>query len=222
MRLRARLATLLTKSALAAVLVGGVAALAFVELSEEVIEGETAALDEAVSHWLRRWDSETLGALLAAVTTLGSTWVIVVVVALGAAWSWRRGSRETAAVVTAVGISAGGLNWLLKWIFQRPRPSIFPDALVASGYSYPSGHTMASAAVYGVIALAIWRLAPRARWPAVIVATALVFAIGLSRVYLGVHWATDVVAGLAAGVAVFVAGAQAPRVLRTPPSTPPT
>lgn len=214
MNLRSRVAVLLTKSALAAILVGGLAVLVFVELTEEVIEGETAALDEAISHWLRRWDSDTLGALLSAITTFGSTWVIVPVVALAALWSWSRGSREMAAVVVAVGVSAGGLNWLLKWIFRRPRPTIFPDALTASGYSYPSGHTMASAAVYAVVALAVWRLAPRARWPAAIGAAALVFFIGLSRIYLGVHWATDVVAGFAAGLAIFVGGALAPRVLR--------
>ena len=92
------------------------------------------------------------------------------------------------------------LNILLKNLFERSRPDLF-QMVEAAGYSFPSGHAMVSLCLYGMIAFLISRQIPRWQWRLAVVtfATVLVAAIGLSRVYLGVHYPTDVVAGYFAG-----------------------
>jgi undecaprenyl-diphosphatase len=99
-------------------------------------------------------------------------------------------------------IGGGALDWALKTIFQRDRPS-FPDAFVhVGGYSFPSGHSMGSLIGYGMLAYVIAH-STRGRRIDVIVAVCaavLVLAIGFSRLYLGAHYLSDVLAGFAAGM----------------------
>ncbi|WP_439588866.1 phosphatase PAP2 family protein [Hydrogenophaga sp.] len=98
---------------------------------------------------------------------------------------------------------AGGavLNRVLKQIFERVRPEHDHGFAVADGYSFPSGHTSGAVVVYGMLAYLCIRLLP-SRWhvPAVLLATAFAFSTGWSRVFLQVHWASDVVAGFASGL----------------------
>lgn len=97
---------------------------------------------------------------------------------------------------------AGLLNRLLKQIFERVRPVHEHGFAQADGYSFPSGHTSGSMVVYGMLAYLCLRLLPP-RWhlPCVLLASAFAFSIGWSRVILQVHWASDVVAGFAFGIA---------------------
>lgn len=97
---------------------------------------------------------------------------------------------------------AGLLNMLLKQIFERVRPVHEHGFAQAGGYSFPSGHTSGSLVVYGMLAYLCLRLLPP-RWhlPGVLLAATLAFSVGWSRVILQVHWASDVVAGFAFGVA---------------------
>ncbi|RIW35145.1 PAP2 family protein [Bacillus salacetis] len=94
----------------------------------------------------------------------------------------------------------GGFNWLLKEYFKRQRPDI--EALVEQGgYSFPSGHSMGSFILYGALAFAVFRLYDH-RWSKFIGAAALlllVLLIGLSRIYLGVHYPSDILGGFSAG-----------------------
>ncbi|WP_371377605.1 phosphatase PAP2 family protein [Sporomusa aerivorans] len=97
---------------------------------------------------------------------------------------------------------AGGavLNFLLKHLFQRARPELF-RVVQETGYSFPSGHAMASMCFYGMVAFLIMRIIPswRGRLTVMTLAVLLIVAIGISRIYLGVHYPSDVVAGYAAG-----------------------
>ncbi|MUG66268.1 phosphatase PAP2 family protein [Paenibacillus sp. 7541] len=88
------------------------------------------------------------------------------------------------------------LNSLLKWQFQRERPEIYRLA-EAAGYSYPSGHAMSSVSFYGVLAYLLWRYMPGRAGKLILLAAAIVMmaAIGLSRIYLGVHYPSDIVGG---------------------------
>lgn len=88
------------------------------------------------------------------------------------------------------------LNFLLKWQFQRDRPEIYRLA-EATGYSYPSGHAMSSVSFYGVLAYLLWRYMPSRAGKMVLLAAviAVIAAIGLSRIYLGVHYPSDIVGG---------------------------
>ena len=111
----------------------------------------------------------------------------------------------------------------VKALVARPRPAIGPAVASATGYGFPSAHATQAAAVWGALAvLAVRSLADRrARGAVAAAATALVVLIGASRLYLGVHWATDVVGGWALGALWLVAVVKVPRRRRAP-AHPPT
>lgn len=113
---------------------------------------------------------------------------------------WRHSSLAFGWTVACAGGAL--LNQGLKQIFERVRPVHDHGFAIADGYSFPSGHTSGAVVVYGMLAYLCIRLLPT-RWdiPAVVVATTLAFSIGWSRVFLQVHWASDVVAGFASGLA---------------------
>lgn len=178
----------------------------FLELSEDVAQGVTeepalvradrAVLVEVAS--LRRpWLTE----VALDFTALGSPLVLALFSSL-LAWALARcGLRGSAGVLVVAAASSGVWTALLKRFFERPRPDVVPRLIEVAGLSYPSGHSLSGAAVYVTAALL---LAPRARRcgervAIVLVGVALVLAIGASRVYLGVHYPTDVLAGLAFG-----------------------
>jgi membrane-associated phospholipid phosphatase len=131
----------------------------------------------------------------------GDAAVRVVVLAPLAAWlAWQRKWRLFALVVAA-GALVGAVNELLKSIFDRPRPS-YDWTIDASGYSYPSGHASGTAAMVTVLVLVFWPVITRA-WRRVLAALAITAAgvVGYTRIALGVHYASDVIAGWCVGVA---------------------
>lgn len=97
-------------------------------------------------------------------------------------------------------------NAYLKHVFERARPRLFEEVATLHSYSFPSGHATAAIAIYGMIAFVVGRLAPRLRLLAAGGALALAVSIGISRIYLGVHWVTDVLAGYAAGAIILSGG----------------
>lgn len=103
-------------------------------------------------------------------------------------------------VLTAAG--GGALDWELKRYFARARPAVAQMLKNASGYSFPSGHAMGSTVMFGALAYLVLRSQIRWRWKAaaIALATTLVIGVSLSRVYLGVHWISDVGAGITAGL----------------------
>lgn len=144
-------------------------------------------------------------ALIAGVTFLGNNATIitfVVLVALGLVVAKRFGLAFR--VVFASGLG-GILVVTLKQIFQRARP--VDQLLPAGGFSFPSGHAFAATVFYGMMVVLVWRLTDR-RWAralAVILGPAMIGAVGLSRVYLNVHYLSDVLAGWAIGLAWLIA-----------------
>ncbi len=133
------------------------------------------------------------------ITSLGGIGLFVAVVAVTGFFLWRHYDREAIFLVLLVGIGAA-LNLLLKDKFQVPRPDLAP-LLDQSGYSFPSGHAMDSFVFYGVLPILVYHLT-RHVGPTILaglLAAILIFLIGFSRVYLGVHYPSDVVAGWIAG-----------------------
>ncbi|HYO53376.1 MAG TPA: phosphatase PAP2 family protein [Archangium sp.] len=184
--------------------------LGFIALSDEVGERETQHFDERVLLALRRPDNseEPLGPRWLAeaardVTALGSGSVLALVVcAVGGFLILVRRWRTLALVV---GSTVGGavVNMLLKSLFARPRPTVVPHLTHVLTESFPSGHAMLSAIVYLTLGALLAQLVER-RWLRaylVGVALALTLLIGLTRVYLGVHYPTDVLGGWMAGLA---------------------
>jgi undecaprenyl-diphosphatase len=129
---------------------------------------------------------------------------ILVCAALSVSLLWRRRWRAAATIWMAIG-AGYGINTLLKIFFARARPDLSLVFIAPSGYSYPSGHAMASTVIYGCAAFFLARLLPRYRVLIRTVAIAIVFLIGLSRIYLDAHWPTDVLAGFAVGGLVLAA-----------------
>lgn len=156
------------------------------------------------AEWIveRRVDSLTEVAWF--VTRLGdSITLVALAVLVGLAWRWRRGDWAGLAVLLGAYCGALVIYSGVKRIVARARPPIEVALGEAPGLSFPSGHTTGSAAVYVALALLVLMLTRQRRRRAAILGGTglLVVAIGLSRVYLGVHWMSDVLAGLAAGVA---------------------
>jgi undecaprenyl-diphosphatase len=181
----------------------------FAKIAREVQERETTAVDRAVSLALHRLDSPWMDAVMLGFTFLGSFPAVAAVVVAVAIWRVRSRDRRSAVALVLVVAVTELLNLGLKEIFQRPRPSLFQEIATLHSYSFPSGHAMASAAVYGSVAAVLARAYPARRRAILLGASSLVLLIGLSRVYLGVHWITDVLAGWAAGASIALAAALA-------------
>lgn len=143
-------------------------------------------------------------ALALGVTWFGNNATVTTLVALVAAVLVALRRRMLALrVVLASGVG-GGVEQGLKALFHRARP--LDQVIPATGYSLPSGHAFASAVFYGMLVYLVWRLV-RPAWAralATVALVALILAVGLSRVYLNVHFLTDVVAGWASGTAWLV------------------
>jgi len=188
----------------------------FAVLADEVREGETQHFDDAVRMTVHGVASPPLTAVLHATTELGSP-LVLIPLTLICSFVFLRLRRIRGAIlltVTMVGVTL--LNWVLKAIFQRARPVPFFGLAMPTSYSFPSGHSLASFCFYGALAaLVTARLRSRPLRVAVWAAAALViFAVGFSRLYLGVHYASDVVAGYATGFVWVLTVASADRVFR--------
>ena len=185
--------------------VAAVATVAFVEVAEEVIGGNADPIDRAISLAIHDVDSPALDHVMIFVTSLGAGVTLAIAVALLAAYCLYRKERRLAFVLVANAVAQHAVNLLLKHSFARPRPTLFDEITRPESFSFPSGHSMSSMVIYGTIATVLVLLRPGLRSLVVPMSALLIVAIGFSRVYLGVHWAFDVLAGFAAGIPFVLA-----------------
>jgi undecaprenyl-diphosphatase len=182
----------------------------FVEIADEFSEGESYRFDAAVLQFMRTPEDLSvpkgpgwLFLLMRDVTALGGGTIIpmVTLVVIGYMLLVRRLSEALLLFLIAGG--GAGLAWILKLFFARERPSVVPALIEVTQYSFPSGHAMMSALVYLSLAamLAGVQTDARVRIYIVTVAVCVVLLIGTSRIYLGVHYPTDVLAGWSVGLA---------------------
>jgi undecaprenyl-diphosphatase len=194
---------------IAGLLIGG-ALWSFAELADEVIDGETVAFDRAVMLAMRSPGNpeDPLGPAwleLAArdVTGIGGA-VVLTLLTLASIGVMLLSRRWRGAVFVAVSVAGGTLiSTVLKLSFDRARPDLVPHAVEATSASFPSGHSMLAMVTYLTLGavLAEAQPSPRIRIYLLGWAVFLAFIVGLSRVYLGVHWPTDVLAGWCVGSA---------------------
>jgi membrane-associated phospholipid phosphatase len=175
---------------------------AFGLLADSVVEDETGS-DQRLADWLHGQATDPLTDLFQTITFLGNFVTLLAVTLVAVALLWRR--REwTDALFVALAFAGGQvLSNGIKLGFRRERP-FFPDPLATeSTFSFPSGHALVSLTVYGALALVLARHLASAWHRALLFAgtAVLVLAIGFSRLYLGVHFLSDVLAGFAAGLA---------------------
>lgn len=168
-------------------------AYAFVELADEVRDKETLVFDEAVLRAVNSVSTPLLDAVAVGATQLGGVLGVLVITAGLVALLVSRKMLLKAALL-AVGVGGGAvLNVLLKSIFQRDRPQLWERLVTENSYSFPSGHAMASSALALSLIVIFWPT--RWRWLVVTLAGLYMVVIGLTRLYLGVHYPTDVLAG---------------------------
>ena len=187
---------------LAGLLLLTLSAWVFGALAEEVVEGDTH-LDTRLADWLHQHASPGWTSFFERVTWLGNGPVLVVVTLAAGIVLWRKRWLTDLVLLILAGVGTKILTVGLKQGFERERP-FFPNPLAsATSYSFPSGHASVSLAVYGTIGfIAARHLSDRRARVAVLAAAAvLVGLIGFSRLYLGVHFLSDVIAGFSVGLA---------------------
>ena len=193
--------------ALGSLLFGGmllaVAALFFFGwLSSEMLEGDTRRFDEAMRGFVHGFAFPALTSVMQSASFLGSTlflviFGVVIVIAL-----YLRRHRRGAILFTITTIGSSVLLTTLKFAFKRVRPEPFFDTILPVSYSFPSGHSLASFCFYGALAV-ILTTRIKSVWLKIIVwisAITMILLVGISRIYLGVHHPSDVVAGYAVGL----------------------
>jgi membrane-associated phospholipid phosphatase len=180
-----------------------VATLSFSELGEHVLKGGTQPFDVAVLSWLHAHHTPLLDAIMDGVTPLGTGSVVVVVVGVASLFLWHTEHKVSARLLLAATVGNILLNGVLKLIYHRPRPTLFEWQTTAVSSSFPSGHAMSATVVYGTVAYLVIRLQTH-HWSRVLTGSAavlIVLLICLSRLYLGVHYPSDVIGGIIVGLA---------------------
>jgi undecaprenyl-diphosphatase len=189
-------------------LVGGaiiaiIATIGFAELAEHVLAGGTQAFDVAILQWLHLHQHPLLTQLMTEMTYLGTGSVVVVVVGVCALFLWHTEHKHSARLLLAATIGNIILNGALKFVYHRARPSVFEWQTSAVSSSFPSGHAMSATVVYGTVAYLLMRL-QKHRWAKTLTLTTavlLILLVCLTRLYLGVHYPSDVMGGIIVGLA---------------------
>jgi undecaprenyl-diphosphatase len=196
-------------AAVGALLVAGLAIILvcvgfFALLADEVMEGGTQRFDDSVLLWMNRHASPPLTGVALDFTALGSGLIVWLVLLAASVFLWESRHRWSVGLLWVSVLGAGLINTVMKTIFHRTRPHLFPWRTPYAGLSsFPSGHSMTAMVCYATLAYLVARLAPTAflRRFTIGMAAVLILLIGMSRMYLGVHYPTDVLAGFAMGLA---------------------
>ena len=182
----------------------------FLEVTEEIFDGDPWHFDEWLLRRLRRHDDLAvpigppwLAALVIEITALGGVAVLCVALLFAVGYLVLEHRRDAAVLVIVASAGGGLLSVGLKQVFARHRPTIVPHLITVDSLSFPSGHSMAAAVIYLTLGALLARFAVRRRTRIYVIGLsfALTFLIGASRVFLGVHYPSDVLAGWSAGLA---------------------
>lgn len=195
-------------AALSALMIVALGVMTFVEVADDLTETDGQAFDQMVLHWMQPVPGEPRGPwwlheAAADLTSLGGISVLTLfaVVALGFLLSLR---KRLSALLLVVGLLGGVcLSEGLKALFERERPPVAYQAVETLNASFPSGHALLSTVFYLSVAVMMTRAFPRKRLKAYVLGVGMVFAliVGMTRVYLGAHWTSDVLAGWSVGAA---------------------
>lgn len=165
----------------------------FAALADEVHEGETLGLDRAILEGIHSfatpfWDSFflTVTHLGDVILVAGMTAALIIVLSIKKKYKY--------ALLVAAGVGGAALvNLILKFMFERARPDLWQQLVVETSFSFPSGHAMASAALACCVIAVFWRT--KFRIPVILLTSLYTLVVGFSRLYLGVHYPTDVFGG---------------------------
>jgi membrane-associated phospholipid phosphatase len=187
-------------------LIGFVAAVAalifFAWLTDEVLEGDSQRFDEVTRLAVHEFASPAMTRIMRGISFLGDTLFLTLATTTVIVWFAVKKLKREAKLFAVTMIGASLLNTTLKLAFKRPRPVPYFNLLAPETFSFPSGHSLASCCFYAALAamLAARIQRKRVRVALWIFAVTMFLLIGLSRIYLGVHYTTDVIAGFAAAL----------------------
>ena len=189
------------QAALGAVALGGAGG--FLAISRTIGGHRGNRFDRAVVHRMGRVRSPIANAVMRGITFLGSASGTTLVSALAFAWASARRRPRLASQMVWAGLGGASAELVFKRLFSRKRPTLLAHLETTASTSFPSGHSMASSAMYLTLAFVASHTDElrHLRAPLIAGAAAVAGAVGVTRVYLGVHWPTDVLGGLALGTA---------------------
>jgi membrane-associated phospholipid phosphatase len=173
----------------------------FTELAEEVLESEVKRFDDSIIQFFYRSETDLLDVIMFLFTEAGSVWFLTIFSIMLIFFLWFKKKDKWGILFFIIGIGGGGLlTKLLKYYYGRERPSI-NETIDAIGYSFPSGHSMGSLIFYGFLSYFLFRsnLRKRIKWVTLFICGVFIISIGTSRIYLGAHFPSDVIAGYLAG-----------------------
>jgi undecaprenyl-diphosphatase len=186
------------------------ALLAFSKTAGEMREGDLREFDDGVLRMMRSADDPSvpvgpawLVQVAIDVTALGGTGVLAIILLIVVGYLALEGRYDAIALIVVATAGGGLLSEVLKWWFARKRPEIVPHLVNVGSASFPSGHSLLAVVTYLTLGAVLARFVRRrrSRTYCIVVSLLLALLIGLSRVYLGVHYPTDVLAGWSAGLA---------------------
>lgn len=169
------------------------------QISDEVLDREAFAFDRIILLWIHSFANPNLDGIMQTVTRLNDPQTAVTVVLLAMSLLlWRQHYQE--AKIFAIDCVGGViLSYGLKSVFGKTRPDLWESTIKEVSFSYPSGHALGSTVLYGFLAYLLATRYPQWSWLIYLLAVSLIGLIGLSRLYLGVHWPTDIIGGYGIG-----------------------
>jgi undecaprenyl-diphosphatase len=175
----------------------------FMQIAGEVSKGKTQAFDVAVLRYIETHQTPFLDNAMLEITFLGTGLIVMTMVLVSGMFLWLTKHKHSALLLIVATVGGILLNNLLKMTFDRPRPQVFEWGQHTVSSSFPSGHAMSAATVYITVAYLAARLQRRriSRALTLLAATTIIVLIAVSRLYLGVHYPTDVAAGVVIGIA---------------------
>ena len=168
-------------------------------LFEQVLQGKSFAFDKSLLIEIHTFSNSQLDTLMLAITQLGNPSSIVIVFILSFLILWWHKDYLEAKIFMTASLGAFFLNVGLKLFFTKNRPQLWEQLIIEKSFSFPSGHAIGSIVLYGFLGYLLANRYPKLTVLIYSLTSILIIAIGFSRLYLGVHWPTDIMAGYAIG-----------------------
>jgi membrane-associated phospholipid phosphatase len=169
------------------------------KLVREVWEKEAFSFDTTFLLWIHQFANPVADQVMLAITQLGNPNVVIPIAIITLIFLWLDRHYSEAKFFALACLGGAILNTGLKLVFSKPRPALWQRLIVETSYSFPSGHALGALVLYGAIAYLGTAYYPRFAGLIYGGAIALTVLIGFSRLYLGVHWPTDIIAGYGIG-----------------------